>query len=95
MANKSAVTASSKKGTEFLCKIRYKNTLPELPFGPKLLDYPLDEEKFTQFQFSDWLKRTEYPTLTEYDLGYPINLVDYTFRKDGTFISFLLPVRSR
>ena len=65
-----------RKGAEFLCKVRWKNPLPPLPFAPKLLRYEINEKKYTQFQWSDWMKRQTFPLLTENDLGMALDLVD-------------------
>eukprot|EP00128_Syssomonas_multiformis_P004967 Colp12_sorted_trinity150504_noHs@34105 len=68
--------SSSSSMPEFLCKIKYRNTLPDIPFGPKHLSYPFNPMRFVQYQPTTLEKKHKHPLLTEQNLGVPIDLVD-------------------
>lgn len=36
---------------DLICKFRYYNTLPDLPFDPKMLAYPFDPMRFVKYRF--------------------------------------------
>ena len=60
---------------EFICDIRFSNILPDIPFEPKCLAYPIDGERFVKYQTSS-LERQHRPHLhANKDLGIPIDLV--------------------
>ncbi|KAI9204435.1 RNA polymerase II-associated [Polychytrium aggregatum] len=35
---------------EFVCKLKYRNVMPQLPFDPKLLDYPFAADRHYKYQ---------------------------------------------
>lgn len=37
------------KQSEFLCTIKFRNTLPDPPLGPHFLEVPLDLDKYTKY----------------------------------------------
>lgn len=55
--------------------MRYKNTLPDLPFGPKLLPTG-DASDYAIFKYTDWMKSIPYPLTFPGDLGMPLDFVD-------------------
>jgi RNA polymerase II-associated factor 1 len=61
---------------DFVCKIKYRNTLPELPFDPKLVQYPFDPNRFVKYKPTSLERTYKYPLLTEPDLGVPLDLID-------------------
>jgi RNA polymerase II-associated factor 1 len=46
-----------KKPNDFLCKIKYKNTLPEIPFDPKTLAYDVDLAKYIAYSHTSLMKQ--------------------------------------
>lgn len=38
------------KQTEFLCTIKFRNSLPDPPLGPHFLEVPLDLDKYTKYK---------------------------------------------
>ena len=38
------------KQTEFLCTIKFRNSLPDPPLGPHFLEVPLDLEKYVKYK---------------------------------------------
>ena len=77
--NNNNVNPVQKTGTalnEFLCKFRYFNTLPDLPFDAKLLAYPFDELRFAKYTTTSLEKNYKFQMHTEADLGITIDLID-------------------
>ena len=33
------------RSVDLLCSVKYKNNLPDVPFGPKFLSYPFDSQR--------------------------------------------------
>ena len=69
------MTSKAKKA-QFICPLRYKNELPELPFDPKLLDYPFDPEQHFRYRPTFLEKEEKEQMLTESTLGIPFTLID-------------------
>jgi RNA polymerase II-associated factor 1 len=68
--------------TDFLCKMQFRNKLPDIPFDPKLLVLPLDPARHTKCIIGSSLENSYKHTLfTEPDLGIPINLIDANMYK--------------
>eukprot|EP01112_Ceratiomyxa_fruticulosa_P002777 TRINITY_DN12_c0_g1_i1.p1 TRINITY_DN12_c0_g1~~TRINITY_DN12_c0_g1_i1.p1 ORF type:complete len:447 (+),score=115.63 TRINITY_DN12_c0_g1_i1:370-1710(+) len=66
-----------KKESEFLCSLQFRNTLPDIPFEPKLLTLPLDPSRFVKFSTHNTLERVYKQQIwPEPDLGIPISLID-------------------
>lgn len=61
---------------EFLCKVRFLNQLPDIPFDPKLLRYPLEDERFFRYSTSTLEKNYKWQMHTESDYGVPLDLID-------------------
>ena len=36
------------RNVDLLCSVKYKNNLPDVPFGPKFLSYPFDSQRYIQ-----------------------------------------------
>ncbi|KAJ2557579.1 hypothetical protein EV175_001262 [Coemansia sp. RSA 1933] len=73
-------------GKEFLCKVRYKNPLPEVPFPPKLLPIPptyVDPNAgsysqsrlhhYVQYRHTTLEEATPYPIMVDADYGMPVD----------------------
>ena len=35
--------------TDLICKVKYSNTLPDIPFDPKFITYPFDSQRFISY----------------------------------------------
>ncbi|OON13566.1 Paf1, partial [Opisthorchis viverrini] len=59
-----------------LCRLKYRNTLPELPFDPKFLAYPLEPSRFLQYVATSLERNYKHELLTETDVGVDVDLID-------------------
>ncbi|KAF8567900.1 hypothetical protein P879_04592 [Paragonimus westermani] len=59
-----------------LCRLKYKNALPELPFDPKFLAYPLEPSRFLQYVATSLERNYKHELLTETDVGVEVDLID-------------------
>lgn len=50
------------KQTEFLCTIKFRNSLPDPPLGPHFLEVPLDLDKYVKYK----------PTTLEHDYKWKV-----------------------
>ncbi|PRP79833.1 Paf1 complex protein [Planoprotostelium fungivorum] len=67
--------------SEFICKLKYHNRIPDVPFEPKLLVYPFDPQRFVKY-IPNSLERTQKWALhTEPSLALPIRLVDPNYQR--------------
>ncbi len=73
-----------KKGTEFLCKLKFHNTLPEVPTDPKFLKYPHDNNRFVKYVTTSLENSHKSIFHTEVDLGVPLDIIDSTLFKVST-----------
>jgi RNA polymerase II-associated factor 1 len=69
---------SRAQASEFLCKIRYLNTLPDLPFEPKLLDFSFDDTRFIRYQPTSLEKNFKPALHLEPDFNLAVDLIDQT-----------------
>lgn len=60
----------------FLGKLKYRNTLPEIPFEPKSLSLSYDPARFTKFTPTSLEQTQKRELRSELMLGIPIDLVD-------------------
>jgi RNA polymerase II-associated factor 1 len=67
--------SSSSRSVDLLCSVKYKNNLPDVPFGPKFLSYPFDSQRYIQYNPTSLERNHNHELLTEVDLGIPIDLV--------------------
>ena len=65
-----------RKGSEFLCKVRFKNTLPELPFDPKFLVNPIDPARFVKYRTTSLIKKFKFDLHSSPVEAVPIDLID-------------------
>eukprot|EP00771_Trimastix_marina_P001843 gnl/Trimastix_PCT/2948.p1 GENE.gnl/Trimastix_PCT/2948~~gnl/Trimastix_PCT/2948.p1 ORF type:complete len:350 (+),score=99.20 gnl/Trimastix_PCT/2948:38-1087(+) len=65
------------KQSGFIAKVKYRNSLPDLPFQPKLLSYPPDPNRFVDYAPTSLERRAKHQLLTEPDLGIHIDLIDH------------------
>eukprot|EP01114_Cavostelium_apophysatum_P018236 TRINITY_DN5601_c0_g1_i1.p1 TRINITY_DN5601_c0_g1~~TRINITY_DN5601_c0_g1_i1.p1 ORF type:complete len:419 (+),score=94.45 TRINITY_DN5601_c0_g1_i1:78-1334(+) len=77
---RSALSSSSggtdKKHSEFICRTKYSNNLPPIPFDPKLLSYPFDKMRFVRYAATSLDRNMKHVLHCEPDLGIAIDLID-------------------
>jgi len=64
------------KSSEFLCDLKFGNSLPGIPFEPKFLAYPFPKDRFKKYQAHSLEKSFKYSIHPEPDLGIEIDLID-------------------
>lgn len=62
--------------SELVCKVKYCNTLPDIPFDLKFISYPFDAIRFVQYNPTSLERNYRYEVLTEPDLGVTIDLIN-------------------
>nr|XP_045597463.1 RNA polymerase II-associated factor 1 homolog [Procambarus clarkii] len=57
-------------------RVKYCNTLPDIPFDPKFINYPFDAKRYVRYKQTSLEKNYRYEVLTEHDLGVTIDLIN-------------------
>ncbi|KAL7079862.1 hypothetical protein ACQ4LE_000304 [Meloidogyne hapla] len=83
--SRSATRANRQEpGVDLICKVKYSNKLPDLPFEPKFLQSPfVSLNRFVNYKPSTLEKNFKYELLTEPDLNVKIDLISTTYQIDG------------
>ncbi|XP_003689974.1 RNA polymerase II-associated factor 1 homolog isoform X1 [Apis florea] len=66
----------AEKRSELICRVKYCNTLPDIPFDPKFITYPFESTRFIQYNPTSLERNYKYEVLTEHDLGVEIDLIN-------------------
>ncbi|KAL7729039.1 hypothetical protein ACLKA6_019872 [Drosophila palustris] len=82
--NNSAVSSAADKRpqrqterkSEIICRVKYGNNLPDIPFDLKFLQYPFDSNRFVQYNPTSLERNFKYDVLTEHDLGVTVDLIN-------------------
>ncbi|KAI2806150.1 RNA polymerase-associated factor [Blomia tropicalis] len=61
---------------DLICPIKYGNSLPEIPFDPKLLESKFDIKRFSNYMLSSLENSYCYDLWFETDCGISVNLID-------------------
>ncbi|XP_028321376.1 RNA polymerase II-associated factor 1 homolog [Gouania willdenowi] len=70
-----------------VCRVKYCNSLPDIPFDPKFITYPFDQHRFVQYKATSLEKQHKHELLTEPDLGVTIDLINPdTYRIDSNIL---------
>uniref|UniRef100_A0A671S3D8 RNA polymerase II-associated factor 1 homolog n=1 Tax=Sinocyclocheilus anshuiensis TaxID=1608454 RepID=A0A671S3D8_9TELE len=70
-----------------VCRVKYGNSLPDIPFDPKFITYPFDQHRFVQYKATSLEKQHKHELLTEPDLGVTIDLINPdTYRIDTSIL---------
>lgn len=65
------------RSVDFICKVKYTNTLPDLPFDPKFLESPFPMiRRFIDYKHTSLERNYKYELLTEPCLGMKLDLID-------------------
>lgn len=62
--------------SEIICRVKYGNNLPDIPFDLKFLQYPFDGNRFVQYNPTSLERNFKYDVLTEHDLGVTVDLIN-------------------
>ncbi|XP_039070811.1 protein PAF1 homolog isoform X2 [Hibiscus syriacus] len=65
-----------KKPTTFLCKLKFRNELPDPSAQPKLMALNNDKDRFTKYTITSLEKMYKPKLFVEPDLGIPLDLLD-------------------
>ncbi|XP_077245490.1 protein PAF1 homolog [Tasmannia lanceolata] len=65
-----------KKPTTFLCKLKFRNELPDPTAQPKLLSLNTDKDRYTKYTITSLEKMHKPKLFVEPDLGIPLDLLD-------------------
>ncbi|KAH8248427.1 hypothetical protein KR032_008042 [Drosophila birchii] len=81
--NNSAINSAEKRPqrqterkSEIICRVKYGNNLPDIPFDLKFLQYPFDSHRFVQYNPTSLERNFKYDVLTEHDLGVTVDLIN-------------------
>ncbi|EFN89122.1 RNA polymerase II-associated factor 1 homolog [Harpegnathos saltator] len=66
----------AEKRSELICRVKYCNTLPDIPFDPKFITYPFEPSRFIRYNPTSLERNYKYEVLTEHDLGVEIDLIN-------------------
>jgi len=59
-----------------ICRVKYTNRLPDIPFDPKSIKYPFPRERFIKYKPTSLEKLCKVELHTDFDLGVNIDLID-------------------
>lgn len=59
-----------------IVRVKYCNTLPDIPFDLKYITYPFQSDRFVQYNPTSLERNYKYEVLTEHDLGVTIDLIN-------------------
>lgn len=62
--------------SDIICRVKYGNNLPDIPFDLKFLQYPFDSNRFVQYNPTSLERNYKYEVLAEHDLGVTIDLIN-------------------
>ncbi|ESO12345.1 hypothetical protein HELRODRAFT_93221 [Helobdella robusta] len=66
----------AEKRSELVSRVKYNNTLPDIPFDPKSITYPFDTSRYVQYNQTSLERNYKFDLLTEHDLGVSIDLIN-------------------
>lgn len=69
-------TKQTEKQKQLVGRVRYSNTLPDIPFDPKFISYPFEANRFVQYNPTSLERNFKFDLLTEHDLGVGIDLIN-------------------
>jgi hypothetical protein len=62
--------------SEFVCSLQFMNKLPELPYDPKFLKCPLEENRHYTYRETSLEREYKFELLTGIDVGVNLDLID-------------------
>jgi RNA polymerase II-associated factor 1 len=70
-----------RKNSAFIGKMNFQTFTPELPFEPKLCQYPFDPMRFVNYKTSSLEKNYKFTLFTEPNIGINIDLIQDSFKE--------------
>ncbi|KAL4713489.1 hypothetical protein ACJJTC_010474 [Scirpophaga incertulas] len=67
---------TGERRSDLVTRVKYCNTLPDIPFDLKFITYPFPSTRFIQYNPTSLEKNYRYEVLTEHDLGVHIDLIN-------------------
>lgn len=67
---------TGERRSELVCRVKYNNSLPDIPFDPKFITYPFESTRFVQYNPTSLERAYKHELLTEHDLGVTIDLIN-------------------
>lgn len=61
---------------DLISRVKYCNTLPDIPFDLKFITYPFESDRFIQYNPTSLERNFKYEVLTEHDLEVTIDLIN-------------------
>ncbi|XP_072967509.1 protein PAF1 homolog [Typha angustifolia] len=80
-----------KKPTTFLCKMKFRNELPDPTAQPKLLPLNTDKDRYTKYTITSLEKLHKPKLIPEPDLGIPLDLLDISVYNPPAVLPPLAP----
>lgn len=71
--------------SELITRVKYCNTLPDIPFDLKFITYPFPNHRFVQYNPTSLERNYKYEVLTEHDLGVTIDLINRDLYQSDTY----------
>lgn len=70
---------NSKFRTDYICRVRYRNVLPPVPYAPKMITVPSLIERHIPYQSTSLVEQTPYSLIMDQSASIPFDkaLVDY------------------
>ncbi|XP_071961884.1 RNA polymerase II-associated factor 1 homolog [Antedon mediterranea] len=62
--------------SDLVCRPKYTNQLPDIPFDPKFITYPFEANRFVQYNATSLERTFKHELLAEHDLGVTIDLIN-------------------
>ncbi|XP_050547977.1 RNA polymerase II-associated factor 1 homolog [Daktulosphaira vitifoliae] len=66
----------AERRSDLVCRMKYCNTLPDIPFDLKFLSYPFQPTRFIQYNPTSLERSYKFEILADHDLGLNIDLVN-------------------
>lgn len=85
---RSSGNSSNERKKDLLCRVKYCNRLPDIPFDPKFLTYPFDPHRFVKYKHTSLEGNYKHELHTETDLGLDIDLISMDCEKEAEASTF-------
>ncbi|KAJ9576908.1 hypothetical protein L9F63_006526 [Diploptera punctata] len=69
LTNDKRPARQGERRSELVCRVKYCNTLPDIPFDPKFITYPFESTRFIQYNPTSLERNYKYEVLTEHEIG--------------------------
>lgn len=88
VVSRSSGNTGSERKKDLLCRIKYCNRLPDIPFDPKFLVYPFDANRFVKYHHTSLEGDFKHELHTEADLGLDVDLISMDFDRENETSNF-------